>query len=128
MTTSLQVTTRLPAQAASASAARRFARAVLHTWRCEDLAEPTELLVSELVTNAVLHARSDVRMTLRRRLDHLRIEVSDHSAASPVRRPHSEEAVTGRGMLLVDMLATSWGVAPPPEGEDGKVVWCEVGQ
>lgn len=81
--------------------------------------------MTELVTNAVLHAGTDVRVALRRDEDTLRVEVADGSAAAPARRRYADDAQTGRGLLLLDALATSWGVDPLPAGE-GKVVWFEV--
>ena len=67
----------LPPEPASASAARRFAQSVLDQWHETDLADVVALLVSELVTNAVLHAGSPVQIAVRRRGATVRIEVAD---------------------------------------------------
>lgn len=81
------------------------------------------LLVSEVVTNAVLHARSDIELHLISRGRFVRVEVADSSTAAPVRRPHQPDSMTGRGLGLLDQLATEWGVA---ERGVGKVVWFEM--
>src|SRR5206468_2951238 len=82
-----------------------------------------ELLVSELVTNAVLHARTDLTVAVERRGENVRVSVSDGSARQPRLRHHSVEAGTGRGLLLVERMARRWGVEP---AGTGKVVWFEV--
>lgn len=115
----------LPAQAASASIARRFAEEALRAWRQDELVEVTTLLVSELVTNAVLHAGSDVDLRLASTATGVRVEVADHSAVLPTRRGYGPDATTGRGLSLVQMLATSWGVQAR---QPGKVVWFQVAQ
>ena len=107
----------------AAAAARRYAASVLRSWRCDALVDPTELLVSELVVNAVLHARSPV--TLRLALDpaSLHVEVVDASASVPEVQEVDPDRVTGRGLLIVDALASSWGVRPHGTG---KVVWFDL--
>lgn len=87
-------------------------------------ADDAELLVSELVTNAVLHARSAMRVTVDRRDGALRVSVSDRSPVPPRLRDYGPDAVTGRGMLLVDRLARSWGVER--HQDEGKQVWFEL--
>jgi GAF domain-containing protein/anti-sigma regulatory factor (Ser/Thr protein kinase) len=89
-----------------------------------DLVPDVELAVTELVTNALLHAGAPVLLRLRPILDGVRVEVQDSSAVAPVRAQVSSEAMTGRGLALVDALAPRWGVDRVPGG--GKVVWCEV--
>ncbi len=81
------------------------------------------LLTSELVTNAVLYARSD--LVLRVVLDGsvVRISVHDDSPVSPVPRSPTGEDTSGRGMALVEVLAATWGVIPNGKG---KGVWFEV--
>ena len=112
-----------PSELSSAAAARRFAATTLRSWGRDDLIESTELLLSELVVNAVLHAASAVTVELHLRPGSLRVEVTDASATPPAPRPVDPVAVTGRGLLIVDALATSWGVDPAPPG---KVVWFEL--
>ena len=82
-----------------------------------------ELLVSELVTNAVLHAGTDVELVVRRLRKGVRVEVLDRSTRPPVPRAYDDEAMTGRGLALVRELSRVWGV---DERKDGKVVWFEV--
>lgn len=93
------------------------------SWGCEALVDVIILLVSEVVTNAVLHARSDVELRLVGERDHMRVEISDSCALVPVLRERSEDAMTGRGLQLVAQLASSWGVS---ERVDGKTVWFEL--
>lgn len=81
------------------------------------------LLVSELVTNALLHARSEIDLVLRVLEKAVRCEVYDGSRATPTLRPVDSAAVTGRGLALVAHLASDWGTERTP---DGKVVWFEV--
>lgn len=91
---------------------------------CGDHARCGELLlcVSEVVTNAVLHARSTATLTVRWRADVLTVEVSDDDPTLPVRRPHSITATTGRGLRILDELTVRWGARPTL---DGKVVWFD---
>lgn len=112
-----------PAELESAAAARRFAASVLASWRCDALVESAQLLISELVVNAVLHAESAVTVRLSLRPGTLRVEVADTSSAPPQPREVDAAAVTGRGLLIVDAVASSWGVEPT---DDGKSVWFEL--
>ena len=114
----------LPPEPASASAARRFAQSVLTEWHESELADVVALLVSELVTNAVLHAGSPVQVAVRRRGDCVRIEVADDSPVLPGLRDYSDDATTGRGLGMLEMLAETWGVEAAATG--GKVVWFEL--
>lgn len=81
------------------------------------------LAASELVTNAVLHGREPIRVTITLTAELLRVEVSDASPVSPTFSLMDPTAVTGRGMVLVSSLADRWGVDPSPHG---KVVWMEL--
>lgn len=114
----------LPPDPSSAMAARAFAREVLSGWREPEAAEAVLLLVSELVANAVLHAGTTVEVVMRRRGGRLRVEVSDDSPVLPAARDFDTDATTGRGLGLVELLATAWGAEP--RAEHGKVVWFEV--
>ena len=113
----------LPPDHAAAARARRFVAATMRAWGCDDAIADAELLVSELVTNAVLHARSETRVTMERDGSTLRISVHDTSPTRPRLRRLGPESVTGRGLLLVDRIARRWGVDPET---DGKSVWFEV--
>ena len=81
------------------------------------------LLVSEVVTNAVLHARSQIKLGVGWNGDAVRVEVADHSPLVATPRRFSEMATTGRGMQMVDQVADVWGLQPVA---DGKVIWFEV--
>ncbi len=117
----------LPAQAHSARAARRFIRRVLHDWHCESLSDTSELLASEVVTNALLHAGSAVELVVRRQPGpRIRVEVGDHSGVAPVVNARTPGAATGRGLVLVDALSARWGVTAIPNDLMGKRVWFEV--
>lgn len=114
----------LGADMASAGHARRFVDEVLNRWRCEAVLDDVKLLVSELVTNAVVHAGSEVQVAVRLLGDAVRIEVVDRSPGTSLRPSQpTEDAESGRGLLLVETMASSWGVEPL---EHGKAVWFEV--
>lgn len=114
----------LGADTASASHARRFVDRVLSEWHCEDLLDDVQLLVSELVTNAIVHAGSHVEVAVRLLTNSVRIEVVDGAPVTslrPSQPDHDDES--GRGLHLVETLASAWGVEPM---EHGKSVWFEV--
>jgi anti-sigma regulatory factor (Ser/Thr protein kinase) len=116
---------RLPPDAESVPAARRFARDQLRASSCDS--ETATLLVSEVVTNAVLHGRSDVLLVVEDRGDIAYVSVSDLSPMPPRVHNFAVESATGRGLRLVDQLAQRWGVDRMASG-NGKVVWFEVGE
>lgn len=104
--------------------ARRFVSDTLSAWDADDLSWTAMLLVTELATNAVLHAMTSYAVTLERRGDGtLRIGVSDGSARKPRAREYAVDATTGRGLGLVGSLATAWGTSVLSEG---KTVWCDI--
>ena len=106
-------------------AARRFVRDILVTRRVhDDVVDTVELLTSELVTNAVIHARSSPQLSVTLGDAVVRIEVCDTDASPPTRRLLDTEAASGRGIAIVDELAVDWGVDLIPD--DGKRVWFEV--
>ncbi len=120
--------TTLEADPSSVRAARRFvAEALMASGRPGD-AETAELLVSELVTNAVLHARSRAELVVEVSGELLRVEVRDLSAALPTPRAHHRESQTGRGLELVELLSDRWGVQldEGPDAQGGKSVWFEL--
>jgi hypothetical protein len=88
-----------------------------------DAVEVARLLVSELVTNAVLHARTELTLTLDRTDSVVRVQVEDHNPRLPVLRSQSGDAGTGRGLRVLDKMASSWGSHTI---EGGKVVWFEL--
>lgn len=121
----MDLRTTLPPLTVSARDARRFVAEALHQSGRETHTDVAVLLVSELVTNAVLHARSEVVVALSVRAEAVRIEVWDTSRAMPVTRHYAADASTGRGLLLVEELADAWGTDAGPEG---KTVWFELTQ
>ena len=114
---------RFPSELQSARAARRFASKVLASWACEDVEDSVLLLVSELVTNAVIHAHSDVEVVLRLRPSRVRVEIVDAATEYVRRRDAASEDQSGRGMALTEALAAAWGVDTLVAG---KSVWFEV--
>ena len=117
-----QVTAQLPADPSSPRAARDL---VGRAMRAEDDAVlgSVELLVSELVTNAVVHASSAPRIEVQLSLRGVRVEVFDEDPTMPAHRIPDAGRPGGRGLHLLDQLASRWGAEPR---EDGKVVWFEV--
>lgn len=120
----------LPPTTDSVPIARRFVRDALRSIagsRDVDIDVDTAvLLASELVTNAVLHARSPFNIVVAERAtDLVRVEVRDGSPVPPRMHSFSTMSATGRGLRLLEQLAEAWGVE---SGADGKVVWFEVGR
>lgn len=85
--------------------------------------EAAVLLVSELVTNAVVHAGGTIRLTVHADAHWVRIEVEDQGRGRAVRRPAKRNEPDGRGLGVVDKLATDWGTQ---RRHNHKVVWCEL--
>jgi anti-sigma regulatory factor (Ser/Thr protein kinase) len=118
------VSLELPADHTAAARARRFVGLTLREWTFDRFVADAELLVSELVTNAILHARSSTRVTVERKSSSsVRVAVFDASPAPPRLRDYGPTAVTGRGLLLVDRISGSWGVE---RVGPGKCVWFEI--
>ena len=86
--------------------------------------ENASLVVSELVTNAVLHAGTPIELRCVLDSFHVRLEVRDERADAPMLKAHASDASTGRGLRLVATLADEWGVST---ADDAKVVWCVIG-
>src|SRR5215213_6805678 len=109
---------------ASVGTARRFIEARTAAWSFPEPAGSQLVLIgSELVTNAVLHARTELTLTLELRDGRVRISVKDRSKAPPTLRHYQADALTGRGLGVVAALSDSWGVSA---AADGKVVWAEL--
>jgi anti-sigma regulatory factor (Ser/Thr protein kinase) len=113
----------LPPEPSSASRARLLAREQYAKSCSRDTLDTIALLVTELVTNAILHARTTLQLTLETRPGLVRIGVEDESTDQPTLQHYASDAVTGRGLALVEQLASSWGVEATPTG---KLVWCHV--
>lgn len=114
----------LPGEAHSAGVARRFLATTLAQWGDMGYGDDAALVLSELVSNAALHARTDMVVRVELRPDCLRVTVSDLSPQRPVVRRYSNASTTGRGLSLVDALARGWGIETHLDGS--KTVWAEV--
>jgi anti-sigma regulatory factor (Ser/Thr protein kinase) len=104
--------------------ARAAIRRLLPDWRLGALLEPVLLVVSELVANAVQHGRPPVGLRLRRAGQGVRVDVHDEEGTPVESSSAAAEAESGRGLAIVDALASDSGV-DQIEG-DGKVVWAQV--
>jgi serine/threonine-protein kinase RsbW len=115
----------LPAESHSVRLARHAARVVLSAWRLAHLEESAVLIVSELVTNAVRHASGTgaVEVDLHATRAWLRIEIQDGDRSWPQLRIPGRFEESGYGFVLVDALASKWGVR---ETAAGKAVWAEL--
>jgi anti-sigma regulatory factor (Ser/Thr protein kinase) len=111
----------LPSDQTAVRSARHMAARQLTAWGLEDLQDPTQLIVSELVTNALRHSTGSVGLRL---IHHhvLTCEVFDTDADSPrLRHAHTTDE-NGRGLFLVAQLSHRWGARPV---KGGKVIWAE---
>lgn len=115
--------TQLDQDLRSGSQARKFVREALDRWDCGDALDTVQLLVSELVTNAVVHAGSRPNVAVMLLPHALRVEVADDTSVAPAPRDASDADESGRGLFLLDELSSAWGV---DLGDDGKTVWFEV--
>lgn len=95
--------------------------ATLQAWGLPETAWPAAQVVSELATNCTLHARTRFTVTLTVESRCLRIDAVDESPVALQARQHSATATTGRGLRMVEVLSTEWGVSP---GDPGKTVWA----
>ncbi|MFD8389541.1 ATP-binding protein [Streptomyces sp. NPDC059680] len=107
----------------SAGRARHLVTGQLSDWDLGDLADTAELLVSELVTNALRHTRGPLRLNLRLRHSRLLCEVEDTESAGPARSVADADAEGGRGIELLDLLADAWGST---RTGTGKTMWFEL--
>lgn len=123
MTSSTAAAAHFPAEGLSASAARKFVASTLGDWGLDDLEDTACLLVSELVSNVVLHAETDLDVRLRRIDGRVRVEVHDRDPRLPQRKFYSPTSATGRGLVFIDQLSQAWGADPLP---GGKMVWFEL--
>lgn len=110
-----------PAEPESEARARRDAATVVASWGVD--ADDLELVVSELVSNAIVHAQGDLRLSLHFDTDALTVEVTDHSSDLPVPSRPGDSDQRGRGLLIVSKVAREWGVRLGPHG---KTVWARL--
>ncbi|MGP3963163.1 ATP-binding protein [Nonomuraea sp. 3N208] len=113
----------LSSDLSSVRTARGLTRETLAAWGFEDQVEVAELLVSELVGNAVDHAYGQVRLSFSARDGLLRCEVEDEDPQLPRIRSVDVDAESGRGLVLLDMLSNRWGGVPTARG---KAMWFEL--
>jgi anti-sigma regulatory factor (Ser/Thr protein kinase) len=116
---------RLQAAPDSVSTARAVARDALHGWGLDHLDHTVTLLVSELCTNVLLHARTPFEVRVEHQPGWVRVTVFDGSLREANRRRYALQAGTGRGLGLVETLAADWGSCAG-EGPWAKGVWFEV--
>lgn len=114
----------LPCMRESVVKARRFLAEQLRGRVDGEVADVATLLLSELVTNAVLHTSSDARVRVVVESAGLLVAVEDGADAAPVRQPQDVDALCGRGLELVEGLANAYGVLRRPTG---KCVWFVLG-
>ncbi|MFJ7987634.1 SpoIIE family protein phosphatase [Streptomyces sp. NPDC096351] len=111
------------------AAAREQVRQLLHDWRDEEQLDSAVLMVSEMVTNVLVHTDGDALLVAEvacgEKARRLRVEVSDGSDELPHKRHPGEMASSGRGLVLMEMLADAWGVDPRGEG---KAIWFELNE
>jgi anti-sigma regulatory factor (Ser/Thr protein kinase) len=110
-----------PATPDSIAAARRFVATQLAAVRDDDR-DAVTLMVSELATNSVRHAKSPYRVAIRRRGGTVRVEVSDSGHGLALVREPAPRDPHGRGLHIVNKLADAWGVEVHPE-PPGKTTW-----
>ena len=110
---------------AAAILARELADRACRLWGVTELSDVAQLLITELVSNAVRHARSELRASLALRAHRLLLSVQDRSTR-PVRLGGADDtyATHGRGLIVVKALAARWGCLV---GDDGKAVWAVLG-
>ncbi len=124
----IEATVTVIATADHVADARHFVGARLVNWGLERVSETAALLTSEVLSNAILHAgphRSGAGLTVHLHSDSamVRVEVVDWSTNVPVLGDTAVGGLSGRGLLLLDALASSWGSTP---NRDGKSVWFEI--
>lgn len=113
----------LPPLATSAGEARRLLRDALSGVESPDAVDAAQVAVSEIVTNALVHAGTPMRLRVLLAGAGLRVELSDGSPHLPHQRDYSSIAATGRGLHMVSQMVDKWGAYPDGEG---KVVWFEI--
>lgn len=117
----------LPTESSSAAAARRFAERSGCREHGLDLLDDAMLLISELVTNSVLHGGPPIVLAIECDGAGLHVRVRDGGPTMPTPRTVDEGAESGRGMSLVDLLSSTWGVEPVADAHGpGKEVWFEL--
>jgi anti-sigma regulatory factor (Ser/Thr protein kinase) len=108
----------------SAAAARALVQGTLPDWGCDQLVDDARIVVTELVSNVIRHAHTDLEVVLEVHSDALRVAVTDGAAGSVrVRESDPHTGIGGRGLRIVEELSDRWGIEPTDDG--GKTVWAE---
>ena len=118
----LQASRTFEPEPAEVIAARHFVTRMLREWGVAEADIP--LLVSELATNAVLHARSEFTVRVDADATRVRVEVRDRNSRMPQMAVVPPDAYSGRGLMLVQALSDAWGVES--YANDGKSIWFEL--
>jgi anti-sigma regulatory factor (Ser/Thr protein kinase) len=121
-----RATRALPGDPSAARQSRQFVSGVLREWSIdEEVVATAELCVSELVTNAVIHSGTTSSVTVQADREYVLVLVQDHGSRGAVRRAEEldPESVSGRGLMLVDALASAWSAE---HSTDGTTVWFEL--
>jgi len=118
----VEATQRMDGVPASVSSARHWAAAIAEEWGLHDVVDVLQLVVSEMVANAVMHAGTDCVISLRLAGPTLTVEVSDGSPEIPS-LVHDDGAIGGRGLRIVAAVAATWGYE---RLDEGKRVWAEL--
>lgn len=114
--------TRLPIEPGSVSVARSFVTFHLMERQLVSPLEDIRLVVSELATNALLHAETAFSVRLRGSIERIRVEVADGSSSDPAPRSSTVADEGGRGLTIVDVVSARWGTV---HSNVGKTVWAE---
>lgn len=118
-----EATLELPRELVAVREARSVVRELLESWALDALVDDASLVVTELVANAVAHARSSCELAVARSPAGVRIEVRDRGTGTPEPQPPDPESEHGRGLLIIAALSTAWGIDEAP---GGKTVWVEL--
>ncbi|MGN6089014.1 MAG: ATP-binding protein [Actinomycetales bacterium] len=112
----------VPPTLTAASVARGVVRQLLHAWQLSSAVDAAQLVVSEMVTNAVRHVGGEAsfELTIEAAGDEIRLALADGSSVRPLIRELRDDSLGGRGIALIEALTERWGVE---DHEGGKRVW-----
>lgn len=117
-----RATLRFDSDASSLPVARAFVLTTLRSWRASETAlDDAVLVANELVANAIVHAGTSAEIVLERRGPDLVVRVCDGTTSAPQLRANTPASVGGRGLVVLDAVATEWGVVVI---DAGKEVWA----
>jgi PAS domain S-box-containing protein len=110
----------VPPEPQAVASGRRFVERTLAAWARTELTDTACLLVSEILTNAVRHAQAPIGLRMHRTVQEISFEITDDNTHLPQRRLPDRDDESGRGLMLVEALASDWGTRP---ALSGKTVW-----